>query len=896
MNADDMMTTGPVSFPEDYAILNVHAGVSIGLMAGMDVGAFDRWEYLLLGTPLTDVAAAESEAEKGELVISGIAHELLCGDVEAVKEFRSTSSATKEGFWPCGCFRTATGLYKVKDSCSSPTVSNTSPSNEVDEDFEFEFFEFAMNNTLKAFENMKNTILRKYNEISTIEHKDSSITGIKTSTSLPALQRMQLQKRQEEAIFSYFLQWIATCLLHDIAGHVHEADRVNFQMTNINRTNCLVYCYKEITNGNYDLANSEQGEGLSGANLLSPVKSEGGFQLNPRTFSKDENVSARMRSIRKDESSVSIKVKSPGDQPETTFVNRLRNTTNHQRHSLRDRFQKMHDKTLQTDRDMHGELRNVIVIFVNIKIGSTSGSSSSSNLTSDNANSAPYDPMKLFTDVNKESCTYYNDVNQSVMEKFNFIRRSQAECDADLKLLHQYQACMTRVVKALHDHGGQLRQFIIDDKGTVCIGTFGLRGAVSSDNAAAAIEAAKSIVSSLRTVQIDAAVGITSGKAYCGIVGSPRRHEYAVMGPSTNLSARLMAKANPGEILCDNNLKKSDRTHYFKKMGEIKAKGYADMVPIYLPSLLRSSTLMFIPDTLSSDSYQPNGPHSGLLVNIAAAIENVDNDHESPKLPGVPAALSGSPIHHNLKTPAAALKAVRNSIWGREKEEYEAIYSIIDTLLPNKKIVDSFTIAIQTNTIPMDLEKPQIVHDVKLNVFLPAKVVILEGSNGIGKSLLVNQIGKKIEKFRSQMHHWNIIVYNGKSSTVNDMDPFKPWRSIIRHVLDRYANLGGYKELSPEISVATRAIFHSTDGDSGKDNPMYQRWKAGVQYISKYLTDEQRELLPLLSTAHFIPGLAENETTQKLSGSQKLIKVVSLLTAMLMHFPKLTSKVLLVVL
>jgi class 3 adenylate cyclase len=42
--------------------------------------------------------------------------------------------------------------------------------------------------------------------------------------------------------------------------------------------------------------------------------------------------------------------------------------------------------------------------------------------------------------------------------------------------------------------------------------------------------------------------GITSGKAYCGLVGSPLRHEYAVMGPSTNLSARLMGKAKQGEL------------------------------------------------------------------------------------------------------------------------------------------------------------------------------------------------------------------------------------------------------------------------------------------------------------------------------------------------------------
>jgi hypothetical protein len=49
----------------------------MGLMAGIDVGSDDRWEYLLLGDPLTDVASAESEAGQGELVISPGAHEVL---------------------------------------------------------------------------------------------------------------------------------------------------------------------------------------------------------------------------------------------------------------------------------------------------------------------------------------------------------------------------------------------------------------------------------------------------------------------------------------------------------------------------------------------------------------------------------------------------------------------------------------------------------------------------------------------------------------------------------------------------------------------------------------------------------------------------------------------------
>jgi hypothetical protein len=36
-----------------------------------------------------------------------------------------------------------------------------------------------------------------------------------------------------------------------------------------------------------------------------------------------------------------------------------------------------------------------------------------------------------------------------------------------------YIGCMEIIVKTLKEKGGQIRQFIHDDKGTVCIGTYG---------------------------------------------------------------------------------------------------------------------------------------------------------------------------------------------------------------------------------------------------------------------------------------------------------------------------------------------------------------------------------------------------------------------------------------
>jgi hypothetical protein len=57
--------------------LDVHCGVSMGVMAGIDVGAAGRYEYLIMGPPMSDVAIAEGDAAKGELVISPEVHDFL---------------------------------------------------------------------------------------------------------------------------------------------------------------------------------------------------------------------------------------------------------------------------------------------------------------------------------------------------------------------------------------------------------------------------------------------------------------------------------------------------------------------------------------------------------------------------------------------------------------------------------------------------------------------------------------------------------------------------------------------------------------------------------------------------------------------------------------------------
>lgn len=66
----------------------MHCGLGFGIIAGLDVGHNGRWEYLLAGSPLNEVASAESEAEKGDLVVSSSVYDLLKSNGEFRETFR----------------------------------------------------------------------------------------------------------------------------------------------------------------------------------------------------------------------------------------------------------------------------------------------------------------------------------------------------------------------------------------------------------------------------------------------------------------------------------------------------------------------------------------------------------------------------------------------------------------------------------------------------------------------------------------------------------------------------------------------------------------------------------------------------------------------------------------
>eukprot|EP00588_Corethron_pennatum_P006487 CAMPEP_0194290930 /NCGR_PEP_ID=MMETSP0169-20130528/42354_1 /TAXON_ID=218684 /ORGANISM="Corethron pennatum, Strain L29A3" /LENGTH=154 /DNA_ID=CAMNT_0039038659 /DNA_START=107 /DNA_END=568 /DNA_ORIENTATION=+ len=120
------------------------------------------------------------------------------------------------------------------------------------------------------------------------------------------------------------------------------------------------------------------------------------------------------------------------------------------------------------------------------------------------------------------------------------------------------------ILRVLNQYKGHLRQFIVDDKGVVVIATFGQRGAtfpnmVTEKGLPASIAIHRLLKMDL---DLDSSVGASFGQAYCGVVGASHRHEFAILGPSVNLAARLMcSKYNPG-ILVDESVRKMASKRY----------------------------------------------------------------------------------------------------------------------------------------------------------------------------------------------------------------------------------------------------------------------------------------------------------------------------------------------
>lgn len=133
--------------------------------------------------------------------------------------------------------------------------------------------------------------------------------------------------------------------------------------------------------------------------------------------------------------------------------------------------------------------------------------------------------------------------------------------------------------------GGTLDDVGEDHEGVVIVGAFGLPGATHEDDAARAVRAARALHERLRAVDPRVAIGLSTGRLFCGSIGSEAVRSYSMVGDAMNRCARLMTLA-VGDVFCDDATREqASRRHGFEFVRHSVLAGRRATVAIHRPLL-----------------------------------------------------------------------------------------------------------------------------------------------------------------------------------------------------------------------------------------------------------------------------------------------------------------------
>ena len=150
-------------------------------------------------------------------------------------------------------------------------------------------------------------------------------------------------------------------------------------------------------------------------------------------------------------------------------------------------------------------------------------------------------------------------------------------------VLGQAQTAMDVVQSICDRYDGFIKELVVDDKGATVVALFGLPPQAHEDDAARCVQAAQAAQAALAALGQRTAVGVTTGRAFCGAVGSDLRREYTVVGEVMNLAAGLVGRA-AGTILCDEATVAAVHGRLaFEAVPAIQVKGHAELLPVYRP-------------------------------------------------------------------------------------------------------------------------------------------------------------------------------------------------------------------------------------------------------------------------------------------------------------------------
>lgn len=153
----------------------------------------------------------------------------------------------------------------------------------------------------------------------------------------------------------------------------------------------------------------------------------------------------------------------------------------------------------------------------------------------------------------------------------------QQEPTALLQFLNQHFEATTEII---HQHGGTLLSFMGDG----LLAVFGAPLALQ-DQEVKAIAAARQMVKCALERQVRIGVGLATGEAVMGDLGTAKRREYTVIGDVVNTAARLekLTKEKEVAILCDEETYRCGGVRQGEALGPARLDGKSSPVLVYAP-------------------------------------------------------------------------------------------------------------------------------------------------------------------------------------------------------------------------------------------------------------------------------------------------------------------------
>lgn len=153
--------------------------------------------------------------------------------------------------------------------------------------------------------------------------------------------------------------------------------------------------------------------------------------------------------------------------------------------------------------------------------------------------------------------------------------------------LSRSQELMVRLQQQVYRVEGSVNKISVDDKGLSLIAALGMPPLSHEDDPRRGLTLALAIREILAEMGFECAIGVTTGRVYCGVIGSDQRCEYTLIGDAVNLSARLMvaSRTRHGFVLCDQATRDAAEQFFaFEAVEPLTLKGKKQPIQAFKPA------------------------------------------------------------------------------------------------------------------------------------------------------------------------------------------------------------------------------------------------------------------------------------------------------------------------